>query len=327
MTSDSIRTRPRMSAPRTSPAAPGFRAIASAAALTALPCPSAASPAARPSEKPAVMIDHLAISRLIDSVPAPCANSGVNTPPARTSATVRTKRLLTTQTSSENLSCSKCYSMKRKNNDRRRLRGRGRLMPARRVVPVRILVVFDGHCPLQIDDRQQHEDECLQPAGDHSEKHHRQRYKKRNERKQDEDDHLFAEDVAEETERQRHHAGAMADDLDREIQDADPPRRTGRRPEVLHIADDALGADAVEVVVDPRGDRAAERDVDVAGGGHQSGDQPHVVPAQDKDAEGRDERQKTAPFRTNPLLEQVPNRGQAVLEDDLQLTGVFDAQS
>src|SRR6476646_355835 len=69
--------------------------------------------------------------------------------------------------------------MKRKNNDRRRLRCRGRLMPAWRVVSVRILVVFDGHCPLQVDDRQQHEDECLQSAGDQPEKHHRQRYEER----------------------------------------------------------------------------------------------------------------------------------------------------
>ena len=45
-----------------SPAAPGLRAIASAADATPRPCASAPSPAAKASAKPAVMIDHLAIS-------------------------------------------------------------------------------------------------------------------------------------------------------------------------------------------------------------------------------------------------------------------------
>ncbi len=53
-------TRPRISAPRMSPAAPGLRAMPSTAELTALPWPSAPNAAANASAKPAVMIDQCA---------------------------------------------------------------------------------------------------------------------------------------------------------------------------------------------------------------------------------------------------------------------------
>src|SRR3954463_8556792 len=125
-----------------------------------------------------------------------------------------------------------------------RLRRGGGLMAARRIVPMFIDVMLDRDRTLEIDDRQQHENECLQPPGDQAEKHHRKGDEKWNERKEDEDDHLLAEDVAEEAKRQRHHAGKMADDLDWKIQNPNPRRSTGRRPEVLHVADDALVLDA-----------------------------------------------------------------------------------
>src|SRR3954447_11440915 len=115
-----------------------------------------------------------------------------------------------------------------------RLRGGGRLMAARRIVPVFIHVMLDRDRSLEIDDRQQHENECLQPSRDQPEEHHRKRDEKWNERKEDEDDHLFAEDVAEETKRQRHDAGKMADDLDWKIQKPNHPRSAGRSPEMLH---------------------------------------------------------------------------------------------
>ena len=51
-----------MSAPRMSPAALGLRAMASAAALTARPWPSAASPAANASANPAAMMDQRTMS-------------------------------------------------------------------------------------------------------------------------------------------------------------------------------------------------------------------------------------------------------------------------
>src|SRR3954466_16404753 len=130
-------------------------------------------------------------------------------------------------------------------------------MAARRIVPVFIHMVLDRDRSLKIDDRQQHENECLQPSRDQPEKHHRKGDEKWNERKEDEDDHLLAEDVAEETKRQRHHPRKVADDLDWKIQKPNHPGSTGRSPEVLHVADDALILDTVEMVIDPRGDRAA----------------------------------------------------------------------
>src|SRR5262245_32291504 len=105
-----------------------------------------------PSAKPAVMIDHLAISRLADAAPGSCANTGANRPPARTSTNVRTKRLLTTQASSEEPSVRSSATLKRNDDNRARSRGRRRLVAARRVVPVLVVVMFDGHCPLQVDD-------------------------------------------------------------------------------------------------------------------------------------------------------------------------------
>src|SRR5688500_14753995 len=101
MTSDSIRTRPRMSAPRMSPAALGFRAMASAAALMPLPCAIAPNPAAIARAKPAVMIDQRTRSEDAPAAAVSCAYTGANTPAARTSANVRTERLLTTKASLE----------------------------------------------------------------------------------------------------------------------------------------------------------------------------------------------------------------------------------
>src|SRR5438045_1006237 len=81
MTSDSIRTRPRINAPRMSPDALGLRAMASAADPIARPWPSAPRPAAIPSAKPAVKIDAIGtvnpppVVGLAVSAPC-CAESG-----------------------------------------------------------------------------------------------------------------------------------------------------------------------------------------------------------------------------------------------------------
>src|SRR5512145_141037 len=154
-------TRPRMSEPRMSPAAPGLRAMASVAALTAFPWPSAPRPAANASAKPAVMIDQRIISLFVPAAAAgSCANTGANAPAARTNTHVRTLRLLTTQASSRS---------KRQNPSSGR---RGRLVPVRRVMSVLVVLVLDGDGPLQVDDGQQHEDERLQAARDEPEEHH-----------------------------------------------------------------------------------------------------------------------------------------------------------
>src|SRR3954464_7896607 len=55
--SDSISTRPSSNVPRMTAAAPGLRAIASAAEATALPCASAQRPEAMAIEKPDVRVN------------------------------------------------------------------------------------------------------------------------------------------------------------------------------------------------------------------------------------------------------------------------------
>src|SRR5512135_1890815 len=102
MTSDSISTRPRISANRMSPVALGLRAMASAAELRPLDWPSAPNAAAIASANPAVMIDHLATS-LPPAGAAPWAKSGA-TMPAATKNTVsdNVSDLRTINASSEN---------------------------------------------------------------------------------------------------------------------------------------------------------------------------------------------------------------------------------
>ena len=56
--------------------------------------------------------------------------------------------------------------------------------------------------------------------------------------------------------------------------------------------------------------------------GHES----HVVAEQDEEPERADQRQKTVPVGTDPLVEQSDHGGDAVLHHDLQLAGVLDAQ-
>src|SRR4051812_25279374 len=69
----------------------------SAAALTALPCASAARPAANASANPAVMIDHFATSVGDASPPAAasCAYSGAAAAAISMNTKVTTERLLT----------------------------------------------------------------------------------------------------------------------------------------------------------------------------------------------------------------------------------------
>src|SRR5712692_8016767 len=77
-----------------------------------------------------------------------------------------------------------------------------------------VVVVLGRHCRRQIDHRQLHEDECLQRPDDQAEEHDRQRDHERNDAGEDQDDELFAKDIAEETNRERQHTREVADDLD-----------------------------------------------------------------------------------------------------------------
>ena len=94
MTSDSMSTRPRISAPRISPDAPGLRAMPSTADDTALPCASAPKAAAMASAKPAVMNSHCSDEPVAAPAAAPCAYAGDVNPANR--ATVDRARILRT---------------------------------------------------------------------------------------------------------------------------------------------------------------------------------------------------------------------------------------
>src|SRR5437016_13751323 len=136
-----------------------------------------------PSGKPATMIDHLMISlRASGEFAAPCAYTGNAAPAITISAVVQKVLLFTTTSSFEIL-------------DRRR-----RVLPGRGFMPMLVVFVFHGHRGLQVNDREQHEDERLQTARDEPEKHHRQRNDERNDAADNQNDQLFAEDVAEQTE-------------------------------------------------------------------------------------------------------------------------------
>ena len=95
------------------------------------------------------------------------------------------------------------------------------------------------------------------------EQHHRQRHDERHEAGEDHDDELLAEDVAEEPQRQRHHARQVADELDGQHQRRERDGRSRRHGEVLEVRDDALLADAFDVVEDPHREGAADRDVEI----------------------------------------------------------------
>src|SRR5206468_2922645 len=79
-----------------------------------------------------------------------------------------------------------------------------------------VLLVAGGDSPTQINRRQQHEDERLERRGYEPQEHHGQRYEKRDDAEENEDDQLLAEDVAKEPQRQREDAREMTDDLDRQ---------------------------------------------------------------------------------------------------------------
>ena len=212
----------------------------------------------------------------------------------------------------------------------RRLRlsgGRRRLMAVRRVVAVLVFRVLDGNRALKIDDRQEGEDVRLQPAGDQPQEHHRQRNQKRNQPGEDGDDQLLAEDVAEETQRQGHHPRQVADDLDDEHQRRHPHRGSRRQREVFHVIDDALLLDPLEVVVDPDCQGAPERDVEAARRRHEARNQPEVIREEDEDEQRADQRQILRPLRPDPLLQHPDHRADAVLHDDLEMTGVLDAEA
>src|SRR5215470_11095126 len=214
MTSDSMSTRPRIRLPRISPAALGFRAMPSTAALRPLAWPSAPKAAAKASAKPPVMIDHWATTFLAAFAPsaaASCACRGdVNATAAR--ATIANTKSFLLTSPPENYPITKSLN-------------HGSLDFACGHFTVFVLLVLRCDGPAQVNRREQHEDECLKRRGDEAEEHHRQRHEKGNDAEEDQNDQILAEDVAEQPQRQRQYPREMADDLDRQHDRREKDRR------------------------------------------------------------------------------------------------------
>src|SRR5579864_4836417 len=188
-----------MRLPRISPAALGFRAMPSTAALSPRACPRAPNAAANASAKPAVMIDHRTTSmRVPAAAAASCACSGATNPRARTMMpTVTKKRLLTDPPSAFG------YQLLAIDYQLSAIGHRlSRSDFSRRHFTVLLVLMLGGHRAAQVDHGQQHENERLQRSGDDPEKHHRQRHEERDDAEQNQDHEILAEDVAEEPQRQ-----------------------------------------------------------------------------------------------------------------------------
>ena len=179
----------------------------------------------------------------------------------------------------------------------------------------------------QVDRREHRENVGLQPGRDEAEDHHRQRQHERHEAGQDDDDQVFPEDVAEQPHRERQHPRQVADDLDREVDRSDPGRRARRRHEVLHVRDDALFLDSVELVVHEHRQRAPQGDVDVARRRLQPRHQAHQVAEQDEDEHRPDERQVVPPLGADEVVQHPVEERHRLFERQLQLPRVLDAQA
>src|SRR5581483_9103951 len=186
----SMNTRPRMSANRIPPAAPGLRAIASAAPETALPCPMPQSPPAMPN--PSIPPRNLISPGAMPDPPGACANIGQAT--SRNSATRSSVFLLTIRV----------YSLSYEIAPRRWFRAvlgdqwltLGAMMPSMKLVLVRC-------CHTHVNHREQRKNVGLQESDENVQTH--ENYGDHQLRQADEDvgDLLACEHVAVETNGER----------------------------------------------------------------------------------------------------------------------------
>src|SRR5689334_17337110 len=191
------------------------------------------------------------------------------------------------------------------------------------VMPVMIVNVRGGG---QVDRAERQEDERLQRSDDQSQELNRQRRDERHDAGDDQHHQVLAEDVAEQTQRQRQHAREVADDFDDEDHRRQRDRHARHHREVLDVGDRAVRHDALHVIVEPQRQRERERDVDVAGRRAEAGNLAHQVAEQDEDEDGAEQRQELAALRAHVAFEHADQERHDVLEDDLQLAGVVDAQ-
>ena len=119
----------------------------------------------------------------------------------------------------------------------------------------------------------------------------------------------------------------MADDFDRQHDRRDEERRARRRGEVLQVCAEPLLLHALNVVIDRDRERAAERDVDVAGRRLQAGHKAHQVARQDEHEHRRHDREVARALVADVVVEHRLDRAQAVFDEDLQLAGLLDAEA
>src|ERR1700730_16719739 len=193
----------------------------STAAAMLLPCPRAPNAAAIARAKPAVITDQRMISARSGPPTTSWACSGENTPSARI--------IIVTDKKSPFLTAPPVKTL---------VNDPPTSNLSRCPFSVFVLFVLRRHRAAEVDHRQQDENEGLQRRGDNPKEHHRQRNNERNDAEQDQDDELFAKDVSEQAQRQRHHTREMADQLDDQHQRRQEHGGARRHREMLEVLDD-----------------------------------------------------------------------------------------
>src|SRR5438132_5411236 len=183
-----------------------------------------------------------------------------------------------------------------------------------------ISVFFRRDGTAEVHHRQHDEDECLQDRPEDSEGHHRPGDDDRNQPAEDAGGGMFAKDIAEKTHAQREDAGKVSDDLDHEHEREQPPDRTA---EVFQIVQQALGLDALIVVIEEGGECQSEGRVRIAGGRLQEVEEAEDVRDENEDCEGPDDVQEDLTFLPDDVVQKVFQSLNGQLQDVLQRTGVL----
>ena len=107
---------------------------------------------------------------------------------------------------------------------------------------------------------------------------------------------------------------------------ASDDRHARHHREVLDVVERAVRDHALRVIVEPQRQRQRERHVDVAGRRSEAGNLAHQVADQDEHEDRAEQRQVLAALLAHVVFEHADEERDDVLEDDLQLAGVVDAQ-
>ena len=96
---------------------------------------------------------------------------------------------------------------------------------------------------------------------------------------------------------------------------------------MLQVGPDPLLLEPLVVVVQPRHERAGQRHVDVHRRRNQARDRAHQVPDPDERADCGDNRQVATALVSDVLVEHALEIADEILDDDLRLAGIVDAQA